>query len=121
MAVADADYGFTYVDVGAYGRENDANIFANSTFGQRLQHGTLQLPSADPGDLEYVFIGDEAFQLQQRIMRPYPGARLGGIGEGDYHQRLIYNYRLSRARRVVENAFGILVATIPKHETMVIM
>ena len=111
MAVADADYAFTYVDVGAYGLtlDNEANIFANSTFGQRLQHATLQLPSADPGELEYVFIGDEAFQLRQRIMRPYPGSRLRGIGEGDYHQRLIYNYRLSRARRVVENAFRILV------------
>ena len=92
MAVADADYAFTYVDVGAYGRDNDANIFANSTFGQRLQHDTLQLSRADPGELEYVFIGDEAFQLRQRIMRPYPGSRLRGIGEGDYHQRLIYNY-----------------------------
>ncbi|XP_043197200.1 protein ALP1-like [Amphibalanus amphitrite] len=109
MAVADADYAFTYVDVGAYGRENDANIFANSTFGQRLQQDTLNLPSADPGELEYVFIGDEAFQLRQRIMRPYPGSRLGGVAEEDYHQRLVYNYRLSRARRVVENAFGILV------------
>ena len=109
MAVADADYAFTYVDVGAYGRENDASIFADSTFGRRLEEGSLHLPNANPGELEFVFVGDEAFQLKPRVMRPYPGAKLGGLGASEHHQRLVYNYRLSRARRVVENAFGILV------------
>lgn len=110
MAVADADYRFTYVDVGAYGRENDASIFAQSSFAKRLEQGSLKLPSADDGELPYVFVGDEAFQLRQTIMRPYPGTRLAGLEDDDYHQRVVFNYRLSRARRVIENTFGILVS-----------
>ncbi|CAH1975805.1 unnamed protein product [Acanthoscelides obtectus] len=59
-----------------------------------------------PGQNEicsYVLIGDEAFALEPYLMRPFP-----------YKQTLTvvrkekYNVRLCRARRVVENAFGIL-------------
>ena len=50
--------------------------------------------------LPYVFIGDDAFGLKPHMMKPYPKQYL------PIHER-IFNYRLSRARRIVENAFGI--------------
>ena len=49
----------------------------------------------------YFIVADEAFPLKGYILKLYPH---GGLSE----EQQIYNYRISRARRVVENAFGIL-------------
>ncbi|KAK3883774.1 hypothetical protein Pcinc_011899 [Petrolisthes cinctipes] len=37
MAVADASYRFIFHEVGVYGRENDASVFAQSAFGKALE------------------------------------------------------------------------------------
>ena len=51
-------------------------------------------------------VGDEIFPLKPWLMRPYPGTGTGKMSES----QKVYNYRQSRARRVIENAFGILRA-----------
>lgn len=43
MATCDADYRFTTVDVGAYGRQSDAGIFSISALGTRLESGNFTL------------------------------------------------------------------------------
>ena len=77
---------------------NDARVFSKSSFGTALQRNALNLPSRG------VFLGDDAFPLQTNLLKPY--SRCGPLSE----TQRVFNYRLSRARRVVENAFGLLVA-----------
>lgn len=106
MAVADANYCFVIVDIGAFGKQSDGGVFNNSKLYKRLEAKSLKIPNnlSLPGTsqlLPTVFLGDEAFPLKPYLMRPFPGKNLSFI-------RSIYNYRLSRARRVIENAFGIL-------------
>ena len=52
----------------------------------------------------HTMVGDEAFPLKLLLMRPYPGRSL------DSDKKRVYNYRLCRARRTIENAFGIATA-----------
>ncbi|CAK1580953.1 unnamed protein product [Parnassius mnemosyne] len=108
MAVADANYYFISVDIGAYGSSSDSTVFKNSAFGKKLEGSQLILPSPTylPKDengenMPYVFVGDEAFALSEHIMRPYPRRNLSVT------QR-VFNYRLTLARRFVECTFGIL-------------
>ena len=108
LAMVDAEYRFICVDVGGYGGNSDGGIFANSNLGRALQAGQLGvpapslLPSApELGPVPYVVVGDEAFPMKHYLLRPYSGRRLPEASR-------VFNYRLSRARRIVENAFGIL-------------
>lgn len=108
FAIYDAKYRFVLVDVGSYGRENDAAILSESAFGKRFEGGPsgFNIPQARRAGsfmLPHVLVGDEIFPLKPWLMKPYPGRNL------DEQQR-IFNYRLSRARRTIENTFGILSA-----------
>ncbi|XP_068115975.1 uncharacterized protein [Hyperolius riggenbachi] len=97
MAVVDANYRFLAVDVGSYGSTADSRIFRSSSIGQKLYAGQLNLPAPCP----IVEVGDEAFALHPNIMKPFPRKNL------DTTKRVFY-YWLTRARRYVECAFGIL-------------
>ncbi|KAK4885221.1 hypothetical protein RN001_001492 [Aquatica leii] len=108
MAVCDANYKFIYVDIAAPGSFHDSYVFRESNFGRALLSNQLehqwpapkQLPNSR-SVLPHFLVADQAFPLHTRIMHPYPGQRLGV-------NKNIFNYRLSRARRTIENTFGIL-------------
>lgn len=106
MAMCDARYRFTMIDVGAPGRQNDSATFRGSPFGEMLESGAFQFPQPPPlpgneTTVPYMIVADEAFPLRTYLMRPYPGLTL------NLHQR-IFNHRLRRAHRTIENTFGIL-------------
>ena len=106
MALVDAEYKFIWTDTGLPGSHSDAQLFNHSELREAIMDGTLNLPAPRPlpGDdrpLPYFIIGDDAFALRTWMMKPYSHRNL-------HHDERIFNYRLSRARRIVENAFGIL-------------
>ncbi|XP_018402816.1 PREDICTED: uncharacterized protein LOC108779808 [Cyphomyrmex costatus] len=109
MAIADARYRFIWVDIGNYGSLNDAGIWSHTTMSQALENNTVSVPQARCLDntnitIPFSLIGDEGFPLKSYLMRPFAKKNLLG------NEQRVFNYRLSRARRVIENAFGILVA-----------
>lgn len=109
MAISDAHYRFISIDVGAPGRRNDSGVFNESAMGRKFETNTFNVPAPEAiiphgPELPYVLVGDEAFGLSTYLMRPYP--RSGNLNI----KKKVFNYRLSRARRVVESAFGILAA-----------
>ncbi|CAD6208889.1 GSCOCG00010711001-RA-CDS [Cotesia congregata] len=60
--------------------------------GQKFQQMQMNLPdpvqlTVDGLPLPYVLVGDEAFQLTNYLLRPYPGK--GGLNQ----ERNIFNYR----------------------------
>ena len=106
LAVCGAQYNFTYVDIGSFGKESDTSIFKNSTLYKSLIDEKLKIPCAKalPGQITkmpHVFVGDEVFGLSANILRPYAGHNLND-------KQKIFNYRLTRARRYIECTFGIL-------------
>jgi hypothetical protein len=108
MAIVGPDYKFLCVDTGGYGKNSDGGIFEDSRMGRRFETGTFNIPQGKqlPGQNQptpHVLIGDEAFALKPYLMRPF---RYRQAKQDRRKEK--YNYRLCRARRVVENAFGIL-------------
>lgn len=106
MAICDSKYRFIYTDIGHYGRDNDASIFTQSELYRIMNTQQADIPESDElhgKTTPYFFVGDEIFPLKPWLLKPYPGRNLT-------RTQAVYNYRFSRARRTIENAFGIMSA-----------
>jgi len=106
LALINADYQFLYVDVGCQGRIGDAGVYYHSGLSKALINNTINIPAAKklPQSevvCRYMLVADEAFPLTPYMMKPYAKRGLNSSEK-------VFNYRLSRARRVIENSFGIL-------------
>jgi hypothetical protein len=110
FGLVDANYNFLYVNVGSKGRISDGGVFKNTTLYKELEKKELNVPKEKILQIPYLtkvpyfILSDKAFALNEYTMKPFEGNPENGSKER------IFNYRLSRARRVVENAFGILSA-----------
>ena len=108
LAVFGPDYECLWASVGTNGRSSDAAIWQKADLKVALQNpdNPLQLPNpkALPGrkmKVPYVLTGDDAFSLTRFLMKPFPHSGLAA-------EQRIFNYRLSRMRRISENGFGLL-------------
>ena len=106
LAVCNARYEFLLVDIGDSGRQSDGSVYNNSHLGHAIENNLLDIPKPEKINPDssklypFVFVADDAFGLKPHMMKPYPN-------QNQSIEQRIFNYRLSRARRVIENTFGI--------------
>ena len=99
---------FIYVNIGAQGSANDAAVFNATSFAKKLANvrNPLSIPrdACIPGTditVPFMLVGDEAFPMKRYLLKPFNN-------RGMSPSERIFNYRLSRCRRCVENAFGVM-------------
>ena len=108
LAVCNARYEFTMLDIGDAGRQSDGGVYKNSELGRQIDNNIINRLEPCPingsdKSYPYVFVADDAFQMKLFMLKPF--ARI----DADVCKK-IFNYRLSRARRIIENCFGIAAA-----------
>jgi len=99
----DHRYLFRSVEAGWCGRQHDSSVLQESELFQQAENGDLLVQEsvrlADT-PIPVHIIGDAAYPLKHWLMKPYPN--LASVNRQQRH----FNYRHSRARMVVEGAFG---------------
>ena len=102
MGMVDARRRFVWVSYGFPGNSHDSIIFQSTSLWSKITGGQT-IPDIGK-DVEGVkvpplMLGDSAFPFQSWLMKPYTSAVLTPSQQ-------YFNYRLSRARMVIEEAYG---------------
>lgn len=79
MGIADYNYKFVYFSFGVNGRVSDGGVLECCDINEKMINNTISIPEptmVDGSLLPYVFIGDEAFELRDNLMKPFNGSVL---------------------------------------------
>lgn len=106
LAIFGPKYECLWADIGTNGRAPDGGIWQRCNMKRSFETNDLCLPPPNPlpgrkRPMPYVLTGDDAFPLTTYLMKPYPRTGLT-------NEQRVFNYRLSRMRRISENGFGII-------------
>ncbi|XP_065069830.1 uncharacterized protein LOC135694882 [Rhopilema esculentum] len=102
MALVDAKYRFIWGSCGFPGNSHDSIILQSTSLWKKIKDGKM-IPEIcqqiDAVKIPPLILGDSAFPFESFLMKPYTNAVLT-------KEQCYFNYRLSRARMVIEGAFG---------------
>ena len=107
QAIVDHNYLFLDICVGWPGSVHDARVFVNSAIYKKITDENIlggMDRTVDGYQVPLCIVGDSAYPIQTWLMKPFSNNT-----SLDLRQKC-FNYHLSRARIVVENAFGRLKA-----------
>lgn len=96
--IVDAQGRFLSIDAGFYGRLGDSGCLQHSPIWHDSMHGPLF------SDLGYYLYGDSAYPLKSWLLKGYPASTAT-------FEQIKFNTRGSRARVIVECAYGKLKAS----------
>ena len=108
LAICDAHHNVTAIDNGKYGSNNDCGVLLNSRMGTKFGQNCFNIPPPETLDgfdemVPFFLFGDEIFPLKKSLTHPFAGKQLTD------EIMKVFSYRLSTARRIIENTFRILV------------
>ncbi|KAL1448135.1 hypothetical protein MTO96_044146 [Rhipicephalus appendiculatus] len=106
LALVDHKYMFRYINVGSPGRCHDSYVYQRSQLAGAVQGPLFRQPllTISGTAVPPLILCDQAFPLTGNLLKPFSHrAQLS-------NEQRLFNYNLSKARRIVENAFGRLKA-----------
>lgn len=76
LALADAHYRFSYINISVNSRISDGGVFRESNLSKAIFNNTLDFPNSHElpyrkTKVPFVIVADDAFLLSTRILKPY--------------------------------------------------
>ncbi|XP_037514507.1 uncharacterized protein LOC119390871 [Rhipicephalus sanguineus] len=105
LALVDHNYMFRFINVGSPGRCHDAHVYHQSNLSRLIERPTFRKPTTTLSNVAVppLLLCDQAFPLTPNLIKPFAST-------GCSDEQKNFNYKLSKTRRIVENAFGRLKA-----------